>query len=598
MDALQAYYNNLFGIEVTTLGIMTAGIFVFLQILHQSFSYKDMLFSMRRVSVVIYAILSFFVVGLTGWGSLFFATATREPVPWCHYTIVRVVFESDFTATLVLFVFLISAGLGIYVIYGTIKLLNPTSLLHKHLGALDNKSIARFLYRKYGVPEPFPHMRIVFMALDKKGRKKRPKKEEKEKEQEDEAKFTKEREEYERLKNDAVGAPDVFEGFTNILSRAIAAGDTGTVRDAIAGLISTMKGTLSNADSSFPINYLARYTGESLSTFLEMCRRHDMWSLSPQFIRASREIALLFLSVTDATPVKEILKSWKDQADTAIRDSDRPLFREIIQSFKEVADKAFGKEDKSFKGNSDVLDESFRCLGWLAERLLAQRGLQARPVMHDSDYEDEFGVLFNAIFHFQYKFNNNKADAYPLIYFDAVHVLFDSLLEIYKQPADEVRHGANIKGEIKDHLFSCAHVYSSFAADAIKAGNGDGAALAAINLRQVYESALSAGAEGVARDCLDLIVTLAIRVATNIDTVKMGHLDNPLGNLEKTILASSYVGTVESAVNESYRKFDEGPHDKKWEYIKSLGVKMGTNFGFMFDSRTGQDYAKDDPRRG
>lgn len=597
MDALQAYYNNLFGIEVTTLGIMTAGIFVFLQILHQSFSYKDMLFSLRRVSVVLYAIASVIVVALTGWGSLFFATATREYVPWCHYTIARVIFESDFTATFVLFAFLVSAALGIYVIYGSIMLLNPSSLLRKHLGALERNNIAKFLYRKYGVPEPFPHIRIVFMAMDKKGRKKRLKKDEKEKEEEDEAKYKKESEEYERLKKEVVDAPNVFEGFTNILSRAIAAGDTGTVRDAIAGLVSTMKEVLSNADSSFPSNYLARYTGESLSMILEMCRRHDMWSLSPQFTRASREIALLFLNATDAAPVKEILKSWKDQADTAIRDSDRPLFREIMQSFKEVADAAFGKEDKSFKGNSDVLDESFRCLGWLAERLLAQKGLQARPVMHDSDYEDEFGVLFNTIFHFQYKYNHNKADAYPLIYFDAVHVLFDSLLEIYKQPADEVHHGANIKGEIKDHLFSCAHIYSSFAADAIKAGNGDGVALASINLRQVYESALSAGAEGVARDCLDLIVTLAIRVATNIDTIKMGHLDNPLGNLEKTILASSYVGTVESAVNESYRKFDEGLHDKKWAYIKSLGVKMGTNFGFMFDSLTGQDYTDDDPRR-
>lgn len=523
-------------------------------------------------------------------------TATREYVPWCHRTLSRLIFESDVTATFILLTFLISAALGIYVIYGSIKLLNPSSLLRKHLLTLNKENIAQFLLRKYGVREPFPHMKIVFMAMDKKGRKKKITKKDAEDKKEEE-RFRKEQEEYERLKKFSEGAPDVFEGFVNVLSKAIAAGDTGTVRDAMVDFCSSIKGVLSSADSAFPHEYLARYTGEIMAIFLEACRRHDMRSLSPQFISTSRDIALSFFDTSKPGSVTEILKGWKEQADTAIQDSDRQLFQEIIRSFQDVADAAFEKEKHGLEDKSNVLDEAFRCLGWLAERLLSQRGLQSRPVMHDSDYQDEFGALFNALLHFQYKYNTDRAEGYPLIYFDAIHVLFDSMLELYKKTTDEARLGTGIRGDIKNNLFSCAHVYSSFAADAIKAGNGDGVALAAMNLRQVYQSALDAGAEDIANDYLDLIVTLAIRIATNSDTVKMGHLSNPLESLEKMILSSSSHGTIRSAVNESFLKFDEGPHDKKLAYIKSLGMKMGTNFGFMFDSLTGQDYAPDDPRR-
>jgi hypothetical protein len=38
-------------------------------------------------------------------------------------------------------------------------------------------------------------------------------------------------------------------------------------------------------------------------------------------------------------------------------------------------------------------------------------------------------------------------------------------------------------------------------------------------------------------------------------------------------------------------------HKNRWGFIKRAGVKLGTNFGMMFDPVTGDDYAEDDPRR-
>jgi hypothetical protein len=39
-------------------------------------------------------------------------------------------------------------------------------------------------------------------------------------------------------------------------------------------------------------------------------------------------------------------------------------------------------------------------------------------------------------------------------------------------------------------------------------------------------------------------------------------------------------------------------HETVWHFVKRAGVTLGTNFEMMFDPATGQDYSKDDPRRG
>lgn len=55
----------------------------------------------------------------------------------------------------------------------------------------------------------------------------------------------------------------------------------------------------------------------------------------------------------------------------------------------------------------------------------------------------------------------------------------------------------------------------------------------------------------------------------------------------------------EHAITEAQmHRINEKPsHDSRWEFTKKAGAQLGTNFGFMFDATTGEDYAKDDPRR-
>jgi len=597
MDNLANFYSNILGIEITVLGIISAAIFVFLQILHSNFSYKVMMFSLKRISLVIYAVLSILVILVTSLGTLHFTMGAHDFIPqWNLYSFCF--FESNYTVAVLFLFFLLSIALGIITIFQSIKLLNPSFLMRRHLEKAKNDLIKKSLHNRYGVPKPFPLVSILYATQgedDKPEEKAAQEEEIKRKEEE----FEKENKRYEQLKAASEKAPDIFEGFENLLVKAISQGNRGVVKKAISDFKDKFEAVLNDADESFPAKHLATYVGESLGIFLEACRKNDTMSFAPQFIRATREIALIFIKTGHREHVKEILKTWKEQADITIKKSDRLLFREIIKSYQEIASAVFEEEEHTKRGRCDILDDSFRNLGWLAERFLAEKGLEKMPTMHDDSYYDEFDAIYNAIFHFEWKYNHDKPDAYPLIFFDAIYVLFEQLLKIYTEPKKEGARTANNRSYIKNWLFSCAYAYSSFAKEAIEVSNGNGVALAGIRLRELYKKADEAEAEDVAIDIIGLIVRLAIQTAMNSekligDSMFVGRITE---ELEKVILNSKYRNEISSAVFENFIEIYGGDPDKKYAYIKSLGVKLGTNFRLNFDASTCLDYPDDDPRR-
>lgn len=599
MDLLRMvanFYNNLLGIEITILGIITAGIFVFIQILHSNFSHKDLSLSLRRISIVLYFFLSVSLIVLTGIGALHFAMSPHDLIPRWNLGL-KDIFESDISLIIIFAGLLASAALGVFIIFESIRLLNPFFLMRGHLENSDIKTIKKFLHNRYGVPEPYPPVSIFYtlQGVEETEEEKSARDLEVQQKQQ---KFEEDVAVARQLKAESENAPDVFEGFENLLIKSMSQGDRSAVKNGLRSYESKIKEVILTADTTFPINHLATYTRENLSTSLEACRKHNTQSFAPQLIRTSCNIAIVFL---DKYPdvVDEILKEWKIQADLALKHSDKMLFRAIIKSYQDIGDLLFNKENAETRSRNEPLDTIFRHLGWIAERLLSQKGIEEKPLMHDDDYEDEFGIIYNTLFHFDHKYSYDEPNLYPLIFFDAIHCLFDGLLEVYQQSKDEKLATLNKRGDIKDWLFSCAYVYSSFATKAIAVSNGDGFALAGTRLRQMYRTAETAGEEDLAHNILELIVRFAIQGATNPDKlVGDSHGSSTVvQDSEDIILSSRYSDTVRSAVFENCLKIDEGEHNTKYNYIKSLGVKMHTNFGLMFDPTTGEDYASDDPRR-
>lgn len=574
MDNVANFYNNILAIEITTLGIIATGIFVILQMLHSNFSYKDMLLPLKQVFLLAYVILSIPVVLFTGLGSLHFAMGAHDLIPYFNLNL-STIFESDYTTSTIFIIFLLSIFLGVKAIFEIIKLLNPTFLMRKHLEMVDNKAVEKFLYNRYGVPKPFPPISILYTFIGETETT-QAKIEKDTKIKNEEKIFIDGNKKYEDLKTFCKNAPDVFEEFENLLIKAISQGERGVVTKAISDFKFKIINTIERSDESFPFRHLSTYSGESLNMFLESCRKNDAISFAPQFVRMSREIMVAFVCSVHSEDAREMLKEWKEQGDLAIKNSNRLLFREIIQGYQEIADIAFEKEGPTKQGRNDILDNVFRDLSWLTTRLLTQKGIEERYSMNDDNHDDEFSALYNALFHFEGKYNHDKPDAYPLIFFDAIYILFEQLLRIYTAPQKEEKISNN-KGYIEDWLYSCAYAYYSFSSEAIKVCNGNGIAIAGMKLKYIYEKTVDTNAEKVAQNIIELIVQLAILTATNKEKL-IGDAfltGNIVSNLETIILNSRHTEAIRRASYESYWNFHDGDHTKKGDYIRDLENKTG-----------------------
>jgi hypothetical protein len=173
-----------------------------------------------------------------------------------------------------------------------------------------------------------------------------------------------------------------------------------------------------------------------------------------------------------------------------------------------------------------------------------------------------------------------------LIYFDFVHVIFLQLVSVAKTTQSQ---------KLKENIFSCLYVYSSFAEVALPKRNSNGAALAASRLKECYDVLVSEGLEESAKDAIGLLViigAMAFHHKANlqkVEFIKGGFIDQYIMDI---IVTSAFRDTIDHAISEAYLHLYTD-----WDFVTQMGKRLATNFGFMFDWTTEELYPEDDPRR-
>lgn len=621
---LQSFYNNLFAVEITILGIVTAAVLVSLQILYTNYSYSQLAPLFKNPRILLYLILSPSVIIITGLAGFLLSLDSHNFFPKTDYSS-NAFLSNQYFSLVLLIIFFLTLWLGFLIIWRSVRMLNPSTLVSEYKKGLTTKNIRRFLYRKYGVPQPVSLDLSGFnepllpkwaniesdklspfpkedMALTEEEAK-----EIKEKSEQATKDLERAQEEYKKIEKEVRGAPNVFEGLSLILLKAVPNADVQTVKSGCIAILAATKSFLKDQkkggkeswnkwepESDLP-KYFSQFIAEMLRDLLEACERHKVSSLATYFVRMSKEVALVLLDRDRGDAAKNILVEWKSFADGAIETQNRSLFNTIISSYSDLADVILEKAKKEGKDREVSTEDIFRHLGWLAERLLAKKKIEQRPLMHDDEYSNEYDTLLEVILKYGYKYRYDFPNWYPLIYFDAISVLFDKLLEVYE--SREVTDQQRI--ELENRLFDCVHIYSSFGSAAIEVENVDGVALAVINLKRAHTEIMKYHSQKPLEHVLGLMVSLAIDAGSSPEKLKKENmLHRPITeDLEEILVNSSQRGTIVKEVFEEFLKADKGNHANKWSYIKSLGVKMRSNFGFAFDEITGVDYTLDDPRR-
>lgn len=604
MDSIVSFYNNLFAIEIAVFGIIAAAIFVFLQIVYSQFSYREVYRIFKNVFLILYLIISISALLVTAAGSLLLSFPGLNPILWANLT-PSDIFRNWVVASSLLSSFLLSLTLFAVFTFSNISSIRPSRvalLISKRIG---NDQIKNYLLKKYGIPAPDSWLFLLrqyggdFALIHSTGLESDERHEISEEERAQieskkrqlEKTLSENKKTYEKVKKVVENAQDPMEPLDALMLKAINNVDLATIHEIqsvllriSADFIGSYKDDRDSKEwspySGINQKYLENLT-ELLRVHLSMCDRQKLDPVKIRILETSEKIANQVIAA-NANEINVILTFWKETADNAIGKS-REIFSEVIQLYRSLANYAF---KKGIEDNNNWLDEIFRDLGWLGERLISRQGIEEKPLMRDHYYYNEYDQLFEALLSFRSEYNDKYPTSYPLIYFDAVYVIFRQLLSIFKKSQS---------GRLRENIFDCIYIYSSFAEAAILKGNSRGAALATARLKEGYDKLVSEGLEESAKEAIGLLARIGGMAAHHRNKLeKVDFLSNkPIDQYVMDILETSQLrDAVISEVRESYMHLDS---DRG--FMIEMGKRLQTNFGFMFDWTTGELYPEDDPRR-
>jgi len=599
MEIIADYYNNLFTIEIAVVGIISAVFFVFLQIIYTKYSYREVKVMLQNKYLISYFLINAVLISYTAFGSLFMSF--KHDYFKCTNFYSAELYNNENVAAISLMLFILSHFLFVLFAYTNFKFFQPSKIALYFGEKIGNKQIKYFLLHKYGVPSPkewdmLKNFSITYGGDVVEGNQNEIAKKEQAKSIERKIQLEKNKKEYELIKKQIKGTVNPFEPINNLIINSINSMDLTTLQEALAIIIDISDKFIKkdrdvNTDNWNPysgmyLNYIT-YTKEMLYTFIQMCDRQNMSLAKSKIIEASYRVFEITLNKNnDRKEVIIIFDLWKKIADNEINRST-DIFRQIINSYAVAGENIF-KLGFDNGNNYEYLNEIFRDLGWLAERLIKKQGIEEKPLMYDRTYHNEYDALFNTLLSFEDIYNNDYPQAYPLVYFAAIHVLFKQLIRVYKESNND---------EIKHHMFSCFYVFYSFAEKAIYKKNGDGASLSVSKLRECCDELISANIEENAKESIDLLIGIGALASghkkdLNIANFMMKSIDEYVIDY----LASIPLGNIDSVVMEVFIKRNHG--DKgAWIFITSLGKRLKTNFGFNFDWKTGESYSDNDYRR-
>ena len=590
MDSVIAFYNNLFTIEVAVFGIIAAAVFVFIQIVYSQFSYRGIYLLFKNTLLILYFILSTSSLLLTAIGSFILSFPNIDSLMGNILTVE--LFRNEVFASILLFFSILSLAFFISFLIINIRYIRPSKVAILISKKISNNMIQDYLLKKYGVPAPDDWLTLLQLqnTLSHNHKEGKGISKEQSTNKQSEEQLTNNLTIYENTQKKVAQASDPLDSLDALMFTAIKNSDLVTISEINTLLLSISTSFIDNNVYEKETTEWSPYLGliqkyfnyftDRMKIYLEICDRHNFTAAKIKILELSEMVSKQNMFKC-SSEIYSFFELWQETADKSIEESPQ-VFIKLIEVYDNLLN-VFFKE--GLEKYSNQIDEIFRHLGWLGERLISLKGIEDKPLMHVLHDTNEFDQLFNSVFSYSYKYNHHYQDSYPLIYFDLIYVLIRQFIAVYK---------AQKSVTLKENVFDCLYVYSSFAKAAISHRNSRGAALAYTRLKECYDELLGEHLEECAKEAIKLLVNIGgISSRHKEELQKVEFLSKSIHEEVIDLAAiSPFRNEVESEVWNSHVGMDSD-----WDFVIEMGKRMQTNFGFMFDWETGKLYPDDDPKR-
>lgn len=589
LENLQNFYSTLFEIEITIFGIISAVIFVFIQLVYTYYSYNHIGQILKNKWLIIFYICIILSLILSAVGALVQTFSIQK-------YLLEITNEYIYGLLCLSLIFISLSVLTIFVIKN-ISFLQPHRAIFLLSDTINFKKIRDYLWHKYELELPY-NLQFKFVFTDDLKEAISESYEQKIEESHkfqlaEDQKIEAINKEINKIKKKTTNAEDPFIPIRDMMIQFIKRYDLNSLAESKLLVTKIIKSFLSNIPKDIekdwsPNNVLSKnftqYILEFLSTILEIAEKEKLESAKKIILNICFEYSSECFNYGFYDEIILIDKFLLQVADDSIGKSSI-VFIDIMNHYKDTGEKAldliYKNQDQNDHQYQEIIKDVCKAIGWLGERLLTRLPLENSPLMMNFDYSTEYDSLLNCLFTFDHYYCNKLPQQYPLIFFDTIIVILSKLVLIVSKN--------NTNRSLGDHIFDLSYTFAEFAESAIEVGNSDGAALAALNLKEAYTEILDAKLSNLANDVLKSFIKIGMLAAGSKNLLKeVDFMDKPLDIWIADVIVNSGVDIEASVIDNYIHAFGVPDHDAIWEWIVSLGMRLRTNFGLSFDPETGQ----------
>lgn len=412
------FYNTLFSIQVTIVGIGVAAIIAIAQILQSFLIYKNSRKLFEAPDFIV--MVSVFIGGLlvTGGASLMLAFPDHDFFPDQNYCI-NYILENPFAALLILLMIPLSIILLGWFIYKETRYLVPSEALRFYTENYDHSAFSEYLKYRYGRPPEKHQIEVVADVLDVAVTN-----EHSGASQTESLDYEKRLVQHEEMRKTNKGAENPLAPIESYIMQSIQRSDTTLL---IRSLMSLEAIYLNNPSSS----QYVRYYCDVMRNSTELAITQGLHTALSHILDSIERVASDAISHDQLDILSDVLDLMKDSGDD-FRKRDQEALKKLLGMYRNIGERLF---DIKSDTKQERIDDIIRDVAWLGERFIDDMdGLERTPLMFSGYYETPLNSLINCLWGIGQKFDNHKDTGLmqdSRIFLDAMYVIARTLEDGY-----------------------------------------------------------------------------------------------------------------------------------------------------------------------
>lgn len=584
-SSLASYYNNLFTIQVTLIGIIIAALFVFIQLTYSTFTFKQIMYLVTDKFFISTIILSLFTLSGIGIASFSLSVNSHNFIP--NYNLgTRSFFINETIAALAMVLTLSSIVLFIFVAIKNIKYLNSRDIVMLIINKIQIDEFKYFLTNKYGIELPYINkfrFNVVIsnpVKTDEKIENWGISEEEYQKNIAKEKELTNQKEAY--LIKIRKYKENPIESIFELLVKTFDEKNLNTTIEIITRLLEKIDLLIDekylkkspddwDMDSGI-LKSLIIYLREKVDDLLFSYPSLDYKRYRRPVISLIEEVANRLIQrrlVVDVKPLFDLIERYTD---VYITESPEE-FKHEIGFYEKNAKYILENYSQEIKDNvhefDDLLNEIFRKVGWLTERLIQKKELEFGTRMPNLTYASQIDAIRSLYAEVSHIYGHENKNLYPLIFFDAINVSIHALYDIKK------RDQKGVSQILEEWIFD---IYS-IGTDHAKEGNTSTAWISAINLQEILQIALLKKDHEIQERIIDYLIGIFFECKLSINDTESR---SPIPTIKKVLIENirNFKRVIDQSVSDRYIRHDykEDFNTQKIRLIE-LGDLLDTDFG-------------------